>query len=214
VKIVDIDYYAQTGTSLLHKTSTWLKLLWALMLVSLVVLSNDLKLFAFVYSALFLYVVFSKLPARIILPLSLYPLIFVALFILSASPITFEFSMLLILKVLVAATSLILLFTTTPYKELFIQLSKILPGFLTTALFLTYRAVFILATTLENIMKALYLRGGLSIKNPRRSFKVIGNSVGFLVIRSIETSENMYEAMRLRGHNGNIKYLDESQWKK
>jgi cobalt/nickel transport system permease protein len=214
MKIVDLDYYSLRGESLLHKTSAGLKMFWVALLITLVVASNNVSIFAMVYAVMFVYIIFSKLPARVIIPLSFYPLIFAILFILSASSITLHYTLTIVLKVLIAATALILLFTTTSYKNLFIRLNKILPGFLSTSFFLTYRAIFILWTTLENIQKAIYLRGGVSLKHPRRSLQVIGNALGFLVIKSIDSSEKMYESMRLRGHSTVIRYLDESEWKR
>jgi cobalt/nickel transport system permease protein len=117
--------------------------------------------------------------------------------------------LLIILKVIVASSTMVLLFISTPYVKLFSRLDKIFPKFLVTALFLTYRSIFILWGSLEDIRQAIYLRGGLSIKNPARSLMVLGNSLGFLVVKSIESSEKMYEGMRLRGHNNEIRYLEE-----
>lgn len=214
MNIYDIDYYSLNGDTLLHKTSTGLKLLWSALLIFLVVAVDNIDILLAVYLGILVYIVSSKLPAKIILPLSFYPLIFASIFVFSASEITVSFALVIILKVLIAASTVILLFLTTSYKSLFIKLSSFLPGFLTTALFLTYRAFFILWKVLEDIMRALKLRGGISFKDPKRSFNVLGNVLGLLVIRSIDTSENMYNGMRLRGHSADIKFLDDKKWKK
>lgn len=212
MRIVDIDYYALTGDSLLHKTSCELKILWMLALIFLVVTVNDYNVLLPVYLLMLLYIILSKLPSRLILLLSSYPLIFALLFIIAASNITPGFVLVMCLKVLIASTTVILLFTTTTYIKLFSKLNRFLPGFLLTTLFLTYRAIFILWSTFENIQNHIYLRGGISFKNPKRSLQVIGNSLGFLVIRSIESSEKMYEGMRLRGHSDKLRYLEDKKW--
>ena len=209
MKFVDIDYYAMTGDSLLHKSKTGLKLIWVALLIFLVVAVNDYQYLLPVYMVMFSYIALSKLPKKMVFMLSIYPLLFVLFLIFSITNITLSFLILIFLKVLIASTAMILLFTTTSYKDLFSTLNNILPGFLVTTFFLLYRAIFILWTTVENIQQALYLRGGLSIKNPKRSLKVFGNALGFLVIRSIESSEKMYEGMYIRGHSNKIKYLKE-----
>jgi energy-coupling factor transporter transmembrane protein EcfT len=214
MKIADIDLYALKGDSLLHKTAVEIKLLWVVGLIFLVVVEHNYKILLPVYLLMLFYVIFSKLPAKIILVLSYYPVIFALLFLLSASNWSSSLFLLVFLKVVVASTAVILLFITTSYKTLFTRLNKFLPGFIATALFLTYRAIFILWAILGDIKEAIYLRGGLSAKNIRRSLQVIGDSVGLLVIRSIETSENMYEGMWLRGHSNSIRFLEEKKWTK
>jgi energy-coupling factor transporter transmembrane protein EcfT len=61
-------------------------------------------------------------------------------------------------------------------------------------LFLTYRSIFILGRILENLLDMMRFRGKPSVKN-------LGNILGFFVIKSIQTGENMYNAMRLRGYD-------------
>lgn len=209
MRIVDLDYYALTGDTLLHKTPVGLKLLWAFGLIALVVISNDPAIFLVVYLIMLIYILFSKIKKKLVLLLTFYPLLFILVIVFSTSQFSFEFLLILSLKVLIAATSMVLLFATTSFIKLFSSLNRYLPGFLVTTLFLSYRAIFILWTTLENIQQALYLRGGLSAKKPGRSLKVLGNALGFLVIKSIESSEKMYEGLYLRGHSNQFKYLEE-----
>ncbi|MEW5819049.1 MAG: CbiQ family ECF transporter T component [Cyanobacteriota bacterium] len=208
MKISDLDYYALTGNSLLHKSSVEIKMIWAVALIALIVISNDYLFLLTIYLVMFLYVIFSNLSTKTILLLTFYPLLFVLLMVISTTNITYEFVLLLTSKVLIASTTMILLFATTPYIRLFSKLSLFMPGFLVSAMFLSYRSIFILWTTMENIQQAIYLRGGISFKNVNRSLQVIGNSLGLLLIKSIESSEKMYEGLYLRGHSNKIKYLE------
>lgn len=209
MKIVDIDNYSLTGNTILHKISASKKLLWAFGLILLIVITNNYQILLPVYIIMFLYIIFSTINKKMILILTYYPLLFIVLVLLSTHNLTFEFILLLSLKVLIASTTMVLLFATTTYIEVFSKLHKFLPSFILTTFFLTYRAIYILWTTLENIQQAIYLRGGISYKKPIRSLKVISHALGFLVIKSIDTSEKMYESMMLRGYSGKFKYIEE-----
>lgn len=212
MKIVDIDYYAVSGNSLLHKTGTGLKLLWVIALIVLDLCLTDYKELAIVYLFIFLYVIFSKLPSKRILLLSMYPIIFSILFLVSINNSSVDLILLILLRVLIASTILILLFITTSYVKLFSFIGRYLPTYLVTGLMLTYRSIFILWQTLEDINQSLRLRGGLTIKNPKRSLQVLSNALGFLVIKSLESSEKIYDGMRLRGHAQRLRYLDNKSW--
>jgi energy-coupling factor transporter transmembrane protein EcfT len=73
-----------------------------------------------------------------------------------------------------------------------------------TALFLTYRSVFILLGVLEETEQALYLRGGLQWRHPWRSLGNISNAFGHLIIKGMDAGEKMYESMVLRGFENKI----------
>jgi energy-coupling factor transporter transmembrane protein EcfT len=78
-----------------------------------------------------------------------------------------------------------------------------------TSFFLTYRSIFILLNVLEETQHALYFRGGLQWRHPRRSLINISNVFGHLIIKGIDASEKMYESMVLRGFKNKIHYRGE-----
>lgn len=210
MRIVDIDHYALTGETLLHKAATNHKLLWVILLITLIILSNDYLLLSVVYLSMFSYIIFSKIAKKMVFMLTLYPLLFVVFIILSTSNASIEFVLTIILKVLIASTTMVLLFSTTPYIDIFSRLGRFMPGFLVTTVFLTYRSIYILWTTLENLTRAIRLRGGISVKKPVRSLQVIANALGYLLIKSVETSEKMYEALLLRGYSDRLRYINKN----
>ena len=112
-------------------------------------------------------------------------------------------------RVLCGSTGVVLLLATTPYPSIFRLLGKVLPSLFVTALFLTYRSVFILLAVLEETEHAIYLRGGFQWRHPWRSLINISNAFGHLVIKGIEASERMYESMTLRGFKNKIHYRGE-----
>ena len=91
----------------------------------------------------------------------------------------------------------------------FSVLGKVLPSLFVTALFLTYRSIFILLNVFEETQHALYLRGGLQWRHPWRSLTNISNAFGHLIIKGIDASEKMYESMVLRGFKNKIHYRGE-----
>jgi energy-coupling factor transporter transmembrane protein EcfT len=106
-----------------------------------------------------------------------------------------------------------LLLATTPYPAIFRILGRFLPSLFVTALFLTYRSIFVLLDIFEDTQHALYLRGGFQWSNPWRSLINISNAFGHLIIKGMEGSERMYESMVIRGFKNKIYYRGEIRGK-
>lgn len=212
MKITDIDYYAEYGDSWLNKTPALFKILAVLLVIAVVVLTANIYVLGGLYFFLLLLIAFSSVPKFKIIKISLFPLIFLVLFLVSIKNLSYETAFIFIFKALSAATSFVILVFTTNYIKIFTSLSIFLPDFLVNILFLTYRSIFILARTLENLMAMLKFRGKPSIKKPVLFLQTIGNIVGFFVIKSVQTGENLYEAMKLRGYSQSFKQIKERKW--
>jgi energy-coupling factor transporter transmembrane protein EcfT len=207
IQLSYLDYLAVEGKSALHRLSPKIKIIsLALVLLGIVTLRNLavlLLLYAIVLALFFI----SRVPLRIFF-LTLYPLIFATLFIF-VSGFQIYFILLVFLKVLSGSTGAVLLLATTPYPSIFGVLGRFLPSLFVTALFLTYRSIFILLEVLEETQHALYLRGGFQWRHPWRSLINISNAFGHLIIKGMEASEKMYESMVLRGFKNKIHYRGE-----
>ena len=207
IQLSYLDYSAVEGKSWLHRCSPAMKMIgMGVVLLCIVTLANIpglLLLYALLLSLFFL----SRVPLKIF-SLTLYPLIFAILFVF-LSGFRIYFILLIFLKVLCGSTGVVLLLATTPYPLVFRVLGKFLPSLFVTALFLTYRSVFILLNVLEETEHAIHLRGGLQWRHPWRSLKNISNAFGHLIIKGIDNSEKMYEAMMLRGFKDKIHYRGE-----
>jgi energy-coupling factor transporter transmembrane protein EcfT len=207
IQLSYLDYLAVEGKSKLHRLSPKVKMIGLfLVLLGIVTLRNLPGLLLLYVILLGLFFV-SKVPLRIF-PLTLYPLIFAILFIF-ISGFQIRFILLIFLKVLSGSTGAVLLLATTPYPSIFSVLGRFLPSLFVTALFLTYRAIFILLEVFEETQHALYLRGGFQWRHPWRSLVNISNAFGHLIIKGIDGSEKMYEAMLLRGFKNKIHYRGE-----
>ncbi len=207
IQLSYLDYLAVEGKSFLHRPSPMLKIIGMLLVLSGVVILRDLSGLLILYGILLSLFFASRLPLRIF-SLTLYPLLFAVLFIF-ISGFQIHFILLIFLKVLSGSTGVVLLLATTPYPSIFAALGKFLPSIFVTALFLTYRSIFILLKVLEETQHALYLRGGFQWNHPWRSLNNISNAFGHLIIKGIDASEKMYESMMLRGFKNKIHYRGE-----
>jgi energy-coupling factor transporter transmembrane protein EcfT len=207
IQLSYLDYIAVEKKSFLHRLSPKMKIIgMVFVLLGLITLRNLpglLLLYGIILALFFL----SRTPIRLF-PLTLYPLIFAILFIF-ISGFQIHFIMLIFAKVLCGSTGVVLLLATTPYPSIFSVLGRVLPSSFVTALFLTYRSIFILLNILEETQHALYLRGGFQWGHPWRSLINISNAFGHLIIKGIDASEKMYESMVLRGFKNKIYYRGE-----
>lgn len=192
-----LDYLAVEGKSPIHRFPPRFKVLaMGVVLLGVVTLGSLPFLFLLYVTLLVLFLV-ARIPLKVF-SLTFYPLIFTTLFLFISS-FRLSFVLLLFLKVLCGSTGVILLLTTTPYPSIFRILARALPSLLVTALFLTYRSIFILLAVLEETQHALYLRGGFCWSRPWRSLNNVASAFGHLIIKGMDASEKMVEALRIRG---------------
>jgi cobalt/nickel transport system permease protein len=207
IQLSYLDYSAAEGKSRLHRLSPKLKIMGMAFVLLGIVTLRDLSGLLLLYIVLLSLFFISRIPLKIF-SLTLYPLIFAFLFIF-ISGFQIIFILLIFLKVLCGSTGVVLLLATTPYPSIFRALGRVLPSIFVTALFLTYRSIFILLTVFEETQHALHLRGGLQWRHPWRSLINISNAFGHLMIQGIDASERMYESMVLRGFKNKIHYRGE-----
>ena len=207
IQLSYLDYSAVEGKSRLHRCSPAAKMIGMGLVLLGVVTVRSLPGLLALYASLFALFFISRIPSKIF-SLTLYPLIFAILFIF-LSGFQIYFILLVFLKVLCGSTGVVLLLASTPYPLVFRVLGKFLPSLFVTALFLTYRSVFILLNVLEETEHAIHLRGGVQWRHPARSLTNISNAFGHLIIKGIDNSEKMYESMVLRGFKDKIHYREE-----
>lgn len=207
IQLSYLDYSAVEGKSWLHRRSPAAKIIGMVIVLLGLITLRSLPVLGLLYGILLALFFMSRIPLKIF-SLTLYPLIFAVLFVF-ISGFQIPFILLIFLKVLCGSTGVVLLLATTPYPSIFRVLGKVLPSLFVTALFLTYRSIFILLNVFEETQHALYLRGGLQWKHPWRSLTNISNAFGHLIIQGIDMSEKMYESMVLRGFKNKIHYRGE-----
>ncbi len=113
----------------------------------------------------------------------------------------------LIIKSWLAIITMILLSSTTRFRDLLYAFYTLkLPSILILLLSFMYRYIFIIYDEAQKMYYAAILRSGKKL-NIIQSIKIISKIIGVLFIRSYERSERVYYAMIARGFNGNIVFL-------
>lgn len=110
----------------------------------------------------------------------------------------------LILKGLLCLTGSYIFAETTKVDELCATLRRIhVPKILVTLLLLTWRYIFVMKDEVSVMLQAYHLRapGQKGIH-----YSAWGSFLGQLFLRSFDRAEELYQAMILRGYNGNFFY--------
>ncbi len=112
----------------------------------------------------------------------------------------------IILKSSLSLLTVVFLIETTNFINLIQSLKTLkIPNEILNTIMLIYRYFFVLLEEIKKMEIARDLRyfGGYI----KRQIRVYSNIIGVLFLRSIEKSERVYNAMKLRGYNGEINYL-------
>lgn len=117
-----LDYLATSGRSFLHSFPVGLKLIFALILIGCVILIQQILFLVIILGFLYLLIFLSRLPFVKIFLISLYPLMFALIFAYASLGRGWEWFFIILLRVLGTATTMILLFSTTPYPCIFASL--------------------------------------------------------------------------------------------
>ncbi|MEW6040381.1 MAG: energy-coupling factor transporter transmembrane component T [Elusimicrobiota bacterium] len=202
-----LDKYSELNSPL-HRLHPFFKLS---VLLSFLILLSTVTFPYFVYGVFFVVIFF-------LIAISKIPLLFVVsrigvvlpfLFIISLTHIfghTDGFNPLfqIFIKSILSVTSLVLFVSTSRFQHLLETLSKAgIPAIVITILSFIYRYFFVLIDEFEKMSfgaKARYFggkKGGVYQSFPKL--------IGLLFIRSYERSERIYNAMLMRGYNGETK---------
>ena len=199
----DLDYWATSGGGWLHRVPTWLKLFWLAGVVAAIIFVYDFLFYGALYVVLLAFVFTSRLPARRILAASAYPLVFLTFLFFSVQGLDVFAVLYFAVRVMSVALTVLLLVATTPLPRL-LAAARFLPKFLVAGLFLSYRAIFILAAVARDVRTAYRLRGAPGWRRPRRFVTNTGRAVGYVVSAALERSENAAAALKVRGFDGRI----------
>jgi cobalt/nickel transport system permease protein len=175
-----VDLAAASNATVWHRASALGKLLLAVLLLALVVFTGSLPLLVALHLLAWTLALSSRLDARVVVTMLLYPLMFGGLFVLAAWDGSWQAALRLLLRPTTACLVATWMVATTPYPDLFELIGRT-----------------------ERLARALRLRGGISGPLDRR-LTASGESLGTLVLHSFGRSERMYAAMSLRGHSGRI----------
>jgi cobalt/nickel transport system permease protein len=126
----------------------------------------------------------------------------------------------ILIKSWISVQAAILLVAVTPFPELLWGLRALrIPVTLVTIAGFAYRYLFVLSDEAVRLMRARAARSAVTGPLPygRRLLwrgKVTGRMVGSLMLRSIERSERVYQAMTARGYTGQVRSLTHPQMRR
>lgn len=202
-----IDFISVNTRSWLHRLPAAVKMLALLLLIGTLITLELVPLDALLLLGVVMVAVTAHVPMKLFLALSLYPVVFLILLYLSIGDLTLAAGLLLALRILTINAAVVTFLLSTSYPAIFGTLSRVLPGFLVAALFFSYRSLFVISSSINDIRTALHLRGGLSWRHPARSLRHLGMALGHVLVHSIDASERMADGLMVRGFKNRIYYL-------
>lgn len=199
-----IDYWATSGRSLLHRAGPAAKIFMAGCFVAAVIITDYLPLLAAAYLVIAGLLLAARVPLFRVMAIAAYPVIFSTLFVISAWDGTWQTPALILGRALTAALTLVALLATTPYPRVFGLLSRVLPRIVGEALFLTYRAIFVLVDMAGELITATRVRSGVNVRHPVANLRNLSLAMGKLLIHAMDRSERQYDIMVVRGYSGAV----------
>lgn len=199
-----IDYYANHGTSFLHKAKALWKIVFTALVIASIILTNELYMLLGIYITLVTIAVWTKLPVTRIITIAAYPAVFALIFAFVVWNGNWIKAGVIILKALSAALTMVLLIVTTPYPDVFNVLRPFLPRVIAEGLFITYRSVFILLELTDELIQSLKVRGGITRRKYLNNIRNFSSGIGLLLVKGFDYSEKLYGMMNVRGYGGRI----------
>jgi cobalt/nickel transport system permease protein len=199
-----IDYYANHGTSFLHRSHTLSKIFFAGLVIASVVITSSFYLLLAIYLSLLSLVIWTRLPFFKIISIAAYPALFALIFAVASWNGSWISASVIILKAIDAALGMVVLIITTPYPDIFSAISPVLPRIITEGLLLTYRSLFILLELMDNLVRGLRVRGGITHRRYIKNILNFSSGIGLLLVRGLDLSEKFYGALNVRGYSGEI----------
>lgn len=204
VDISFIDNLAYNKDSVIHRASALSKILMVILVISAVVISTDIYTYIFALSFLIVALLVANLPVFRVLSFAGYALVFSLVFAISSIGEEGLSPAIIVLKAVMAAMSLLLLITTTPYPQIFAILQRVLPTVLVDIMLVTYRSFFILTEQISRLLIAIRVRGGYDPLKVARNLGATGRIIGHGFIHAWELAEHMQDAMFVRGYKGRL----------
>jgi cobalt/nickel transport system permease protein len=217
--------YSEKGKSLIHRSSPWTKIAFLLLLVSIVVVDQNLTILLILYASVLAVYWSGGLPKKKLPKWCLFPIAFVliiaAAFIfdepgfalirielyglsLSLTDAGLLLLIKLLVKSLIMVTLSLTLIMTTKYAELVYLAKKLLPSPINSMFLLSYRFSFVVFENISTMLKAVRSRGGALVKGFLGKSRLYGAIFAMSLIHSIEKAERVGKAMEARGFSGEL----------
>lgn len=195
---------ANNGDSFIHHARPSSKVIITIILLTAVILSDSLLKTGLILLYVITAILLSRVSLGEILHLAVYPVFFSVVFGLLKLQESVAAGVLVMLKALGAALSMLLMISTTSYTDIFAVLSLVMPGIIVDVFIFTYRSLFILLDKMENLFRSIRLRGRYHALNLFSNLKNAAGALGVIIIHSFDMSDRLYRIYSLRGYKGRI----------
>lgn len=198
-----IDELAANGRTPLHDALPWAKIAASAALLAASIAARTPSVAGAAAAAVVLFASASRSQLRHAAAMALYPVFFAGLFALGwirSSPL---FALTVVIKAFSAGLVAATLITTTPFVDIFAAISRIMPALVSDALFMAYRSFFVLINELQDLLRAVRLRGGAG-RSLMEQLRTYGQVLGVVILHSADMTERMYRVMVVRGYSQRI----------
>ena len=198
-----IDELAANGRTPLHDALPWAKGAASAALLAASIAARTPSVAGAAAAAVVLFASASRSQLRHAAAMALYPVFFAGLFALGwirSSPL---FALTVVIKAFSAGLVAATLITTTPFVDIFAAISRIMPALVSDALFMAYRSFFVLINELQDLLRAVRLRGGAG-RSLVEQLRTYGQVLGVVILHSADMTERMYRVMVVRGYSQRI----------
>ncbi|SFL87303.1 cobalt ECF transporter T component CbiQ [Halanaerobium salsuginis] len=214
------------GDSYLHKLDPRCKIIICLISSFIVALGSNLQMLLTAFLAAILLIIIAKLPLKSLVK-RLLVLNFFVLLVWLFIPFTYpgqvianwgplaihQQGIFYALTITIRSNTIILLFisliASTSMTDLIHAFYHFkLPDKLIYLFFFVYRYLFVIRIEFKNIYNSILLRG-FTAKTSLHTYRTYAYLIGYLLIKSYDRSNKIYQAMLCRGYKGKIYLLDE-----
>lgn len=224
-----VTFFAESGTSAVHRMSPWTKAALLPIIVALVTVVNDIYwLLGFFALALAFYAI-AKLPIGVLMGWYTFPIVFVVtlavLFIFTVPgkalfdvqlgawslSLTDKGVMLLItllIRALTVVTYSLALFMTTRYNQIAHLAFKTMPKTMANLFLLSYRFMFETFDEVSDVLDAMHSRNGGLAKGVSRQGRLFAGIIGLSFVHAFERGEKIGKSMEARGWTGSFPIIE------
>ncbi len=198
-----VDELAANGRTPLHAAPPWVKMTASAALLAASIAARTPLAAVAASLGVLLFASGSFRQLRYAAMMALYPVFFAAIFALGwvrQSPL---FALTVVVKAFSAGLVAATLITTTPFVDVFAVISRATPAIVSDALFMGYRSFFILIGELQDLLRAVRLRGGAG-RGLMGQLRTYGQVLGVVILHSADMTERMYRVMVVRGYSQRI----------
>lgn len=197
-----LDNLAVNHSCWLQRCSPVAKLLFVLILLVLLLTTYSLPFLTGLALVLIILVGTNRQPLRVIAPLTLAPMVFASVIAFSLG--NWNIGLVLTARAGLAALAMVLVFVSTPPVYILGLLSAPMPPVFGELLYFTYRSLFLLWGTLDNLLRAVKLRRGQG-RFGLAHIRAMAQVYGMVLLRAWDLAGRQYSLLRLRGLEHGLK---------